>query len=215
MDHEPPNEATISHLSSLLLENGHISSPLTLHSLFPSLNSNSTSNNSINSREIYQIQTKTLNQLTKCLYSLISSKSKSTNIIQELLTSIRVNEYELERNKNKTKIQFDKIKLIENEKEELKAKLINMSKELDNEKDKCKIAREESIKARSALQSLKTQFNVSTNFVCFDLFFCRFSRWVTICSSYSGLTDLFSYLFSMILNEGKQKCKPLKLNSND
>ncbi|SCV67589.1 BQ2448_5200 [Microbotryum intermedium] len=156
--------ASLSHLSSQLQSLGFITRPLDVASLFtaPTTTSGTKDMNhdpaSILAHQAsVQQQYRAREQVLRCLWSLLTARNDAAQGLEAVAARERVLAYELERTKAMLKREREARESSERDKQNEKAKAQSATAAFTTEQTRHRHAREELVKARSALQFVKTQ----------------------------------------------------------
>ncbi|GAA5912441.1 uncharacterized protein JCM6883_005670 [Sporobolomyces salmoneus] len=159
---DPPHDDPFSALSLQLVSHGYLTRPLLLSSLLASLpsvpSSSSSSSSSLKKhQESLLLRARSLDQLTKLLWSLLERNQESREEVKETVERESRAVMEFEREKGMRERQERDNNTLARELEIERAKTKELETRLKQEQEKHKHVREELVKSRNALQFVKTQ----------------------------------------------------------
>ncbi|SCZ93771.1 BZ3500_MvSof-1268-A1-R1_Chr6-3g08874 [Microbotryum saponariae] len=158
--------ASLSHLSSQLQSLGFLSRPLDVASLFsaaaptPTTAKGGTNDDPASilaHQATMQQQYRAREQVLRCLWSLLTARNDAAEGLEAVSARERVLAYEIERTKAMLKREREAREASERDKQNERAKAQSATAALTTEQTRHRHAREELVKARSALQFVRTQ----------------------------------------------------------
>ncbi|KDE04525.1 hypothetical protein MVLG_05091 [Microbotryum lychnidis-dioicae p1A1 Lamole] len=162
--------ASLSHLSSQLQSLGFLSRPLDVASLFSAAAATPTTAKGgthddpasiLAHQATMQQQYRAREQVLRCLWSLLTARNDAAEGLEAVSARERVLAYEVERTKAMLKREREAREASERDKQNEKAKAQSATAAFTTEQTRHRHAREELVRARSALQLVRTQAQVS------------------------------------------------------
>ncbi|KDE04526.1 hypothetical protein, variant [Microbotryum lychnidis-dioicae p1A1 Lamole] len=158
--------ASLSHLSSQLQSLGFLSRPLDVASLFSAAAATPTTAKGgthddpasiLAHQATMQQQYRAREQVLRCLWSLLTARNDAAEGLEAVSARERVLAYEVERTKAMLKREREAREASERDKQNEKAKAQSATAAFTTEQTRHRHAREELVRARSALQLVRTQ----------------------------------------------------------
>ncbi|KAK4055958.1 hypothetical protein OIO90_002951 [Microbotryomycetes sp. JL221] len=154
------DSASLAQLTHQLVSLGFVTRSFDLALLFPSTHANSkhqTEQDLFDKQRQLQLQHKTKDQLVRCLWNMLTQHNQVNSRLEDMTSQHKVMAYEFDR----LKLELDKSTKLrhaaDKDKQAAETKFKTASANLSREQDRHRHARDELVKARSALQFVKTQ----------------------------------------------------------